>query len=253
MNKRILATAVLAALPLLATGSAFAEEAADNPVVANVSLVSDYAYRGISQTDEKMALQGGFDYAHSSGLYVGVWGSNVSWIRDSEDAARDAGASFKSSHNSLEVDVYGGYKGTIGDFGYDVGLLQYVYPGRYTKTWRTSVAKRPDTLEGYVGLSYKFLTFKYSHAFTNLFGAPDSDGSKYLDLSAAYEIADGWTLNAHFGRQVIAGPAESYNDWKLGVTKAIAGVTLGLHYVDTDINHVDIAEPRVIFSVAKSF
>jgi uncharacterized protein (TIGR02001 family) len=250
MYKRTIAAALAAALPLLGSGSVLA---ADNPVTANVSLTSDYAYRGISQTDEKPALQGGFDYAHASGLYVGVWGSNVSWLRDAEDAARDGGASFKSSGNSLELDIYGGYKGTIGAVGYDVGLLQYVYPGRYRESWRNAVLKRPDTLEGYVGLSWEFLTFKYSHAFTNLFGTPDSENSKYLDLSAAYEVMPGLTLNGHFGRQIVAGPADSYNDWKIGVTKAIAGVSIGLHYVDTDIDDVDIAEERVILSVSKSF
>ena len=244
MNKRILATAVLAALPLLATGSAFAAD--DNPIAANVSLVSDYAYRGISQTDEKMALQGGFDYAHASGLYVGAWGSNVSWLRDVETSS--------SSGNSLEVDVYGGYKGAVGDFGYDVGLLQYYYPGRYRSGWKADTGlKSPQTLEGYVGLSYKFVTFKYSHSFTNLFGTPDSDNSKYIDLSANYELAEGLTLNAHVGRQYIMGPTDSYNDWKIGVTKAIAGVNLGLHYVDTDLDDVEVADERVIFSVSKSF
>lgn len=245
MHKRLIAASVLAALPLLAAGTASAADA--SPVVANVSLASDYAYRGISQTDQKPALQGGFDYAHDSGLYVGVWGSNVSWLRDAETTS--------SSGNSLEADIYGGYKGTIGDIGYDVGLLQYVYPGRYRSSWKADTGlKNPNTLEGYVGLSWSILTFKYSHSFTDLFGATDSKNSQYFDLSAAYEVAPGLSLNAHFGRQRVAGAGNlDYNDWKVGATYAVGGVTLGLHYVDTDLSGGGIVGERVIASVSKSF
>ncbi|MCC4114001.1 TorF family putative porin [Aromatoleum toluclasticum] len=247
MHKRIIALAVAAALPLIASGTA---AAADSPIAANVALVSDYAYRGISQTDEKPALQGGFDYAHASGLYVGVWGSNVSWLSDLE---RGTG---EHSGNSLELDVYGGYKGTVGDIGYDVGLLQYVYPGEFDSGWRTTIGlKKPNTLEGYVGLSWQFLSFKYSNSFTNLFGAPDSKGSQYFDLSAAYEVIPGTTLNAHVGHQKIAGPALSYTDWKVGVSQVVAGVTLGLHYVDTNLKDKEDlnADGRYVVSVSKTF
>ena len=244
MHKRTIAAAVLAALPLLAAGTA---AAADSPLTANVALTTDYAYRGISQTDQKPAVQGGFDYAHASGLYAGVWGSNVSWLRDAETDS--------SSGNSLELDIYGGYKTTLGPIGLDVGVLQYYYPGRYRSGWKADTGlKSPQTLEGYVGLTWEFLTFKYSHAFTNLFGTPDSENSKYLDLTAAYDIVEGLTLNAHFGRQYISGPADSYNDWKVGLTKAIGGVNVGLHYVDTDIDRsVKVAKERVILSVSKTF
>lgn len=247
MHKRILALAVAAALPLITSATAVA---GDSPIAANVALVSDYAYRGISQTDEKPALQGGFDYAHASGLYVGVWGSNVSWLSDLE---RGTG---ENSGNSLELDVYGGYKGTIGDIGYDVGLLQYVYPGEFDSGWRNTIGlKNPNTLEGYVGVSWQFLSFKYSNSFTNLFGAPDSKGSQYFDVSAAYEVIPGTTLNAHYGHQMIAGPAESYSDWKVGVSQAVAGVTLGLHYVDTNMKDKSDfdADGRYVVSLSKTF
>ncbi|AYH45875.1 TorF family putative porin [Azoarcus sp. DN11] len=247
MHKRLIALAVTAALPLIGSGTAVA---ADSPITANVALVSDYAYRGISQTKEKPALQGGFDYAHSSGLYVGAWGSNVSWLRDLE-RGKDV-----NSGNSLELDLYGGYKGTVGDIGYDVGLLQYVYPGDFDTKWRSTVGqKQPNTLEAYVGLSWEFLSFKYSNSLTNLFGTPDSKNSQYFDLSAAYEVIPGTTLNAHVGRQMIAGPTPSYTDWKLGVSQAVAGVTVGLYYVDTNLKNKDAlnADARYIVSVSKTF
>ena len=203
--------------------------AGDSPISANIGFVSDYQYRGFSQTKENMAIQGGFDYAHDSGFYAGVWGSNVDWL--------DKG--------SLEVDVYGGFANSIGDFGYDVGLLQYVYPGGEVG------GQSADTTEAYIGLSWKFLTFKYSYSFTDLFGAADSDGSEYYDLSASHEIG-GFTLGAHVGRQKIVN-GTSYNDWKLGVSKDYAGFTFGLDYVDTDVDNDDNADARVIFSVSKSF
>ncbi|MEZ5627184.1 MAG: TorF family putative porin [Rhodocyclaceae bacterium] len=224
MFKRSLcAAAVLAGL----SGVAIAQ---DSPISANVGFVSDYQYRGYSQTKENMAIQGGFDYAHASGFYVGVWGSNVDWL--------DTG--------SLEVDVYGGFKNSIGDFGYDVGVLQYVYPGGKIG------GESADTTEAYVGVSWKFLSFKYSYAFTDLFGATDSDGSQYFDLSASQEVGGGFTLGAHVGRQQIEN-GTSYNDWKVGVSKDYAGFTFGLNYVDTDVDNDDNADARVILSVSKSF
>ncbi|ATE61499.1 TorF family putative porin [Thauera sinica] len=239
MSKPTLTAVSVAALMTLLpiAGTAHAEEA--SPFTANVGIVSDYAYRGYSQTDEKPALQGGFDYAHASGLYAGVWGTNVSWLSDADPKVS----------NSLELDVYGGYKGTVGAFGYDVGLLQYYYPGSYPKGFNS-----PNTLEGYVGVSWEFLTFKYSYSFTDLFGTKKSDGSQYFDLSASYEIVDGLKLNAHIGRQKIEGGyGTSYNDWKVGVTKSLGGFDLGLHYVDTDDSKSDLGDERVILSISRAF
>ena len=234
MRTKPLATALAALATIAAAGAA---HAGDGPFTANVGLVSDYAYRGSSQTDERPALQGGFDYAHDSGLYAGVWGSNVSWLSDSNP----------NVHNSLELDLYGGYKGTIGAIGYDVGLLQYYYPGSYPKGFNS-----PDTLEGYIGLSWEFLSFKYSYAFTDLFGYDRSDGSQYYDLGAAVDVGGGFTLAAHVGYSDIKGE-DDYTDWKLGVTKEFGGFNFGLHYVDTDVDNADLADERVILSIAKSF
>lgn len=234
MRTKPLATALAALATIAAAGAA---HAGDGPFTANVGLVSDYAYRGWSQTDERPALQGGFDYAHDSGLYAGVWGSNVSWLSDASP----------NVSNSLELDLYGGYKGTAGAIGYDVGLLQYYYPGSYPKGFNS-----PNTLEGYVGLSWEFLSFKYSYAFTDLFGYDKSDGSQYYDLGAAVDVGGGFTLAAHVGYSDIKGQ-DDYTDWKLGVTKEFGGFNFGLHYVNTDVNNADLADERVILSIAKSF
>jgi len=235
MRKTCINAAVAAALLAGMSGVVMAE---DSPISANVSIVSDYQYRGWSQTDEKMALQGGFDYAHDSGFYIGAWGSSVSWLSDATDGVS----------NSLELDVYGGYSTELGPIGLDVGLLQYYYPGSYPSRDYNS----PNTLEGYVGVSWEFLTFKYSYAFTDLFGAEDSDGSQYFDLGAEYEVGAGFTVAAHVGRQKIEN-GTSYNDWKVGVSKEFVGLTFGLDYVDTDVDNEDLADGRVILSVSKSF
>src|SRR5690606_34855209 len=113
---------IAAAAGLAASVTANAEST-DNALAGNVGFFSEYIFRGLKQTDGKPALQGGFDYSHSSGFYAGTWASNVSWLEDSQ-----AATGYSSS--SLEWDFYGGYKGAIGDFGYDLGLLYYWYPGR---------------------------------------------------------------------------------------------------------------------------
>jgi uncharacterized protein (TIGR02001 family) len=246
MQKRTLALALLATLPVLGSSAAFAEE---GPFSANVSLTSDYAYRGISQTDQRPALQGGFDFNHASGFYAGVWGSNVSWLRDAERGLD------VNSRNSLELDLYAGYTFDVGPLGLDVGVLQYYYPGSYNSAWKDATGlENPNTTEGYVGLSWEFLSFKYSHAFTDLFGADDSENSQYFDLAADYEVMPSLTLNAHFGRQRITGSGNvDYNDWKVGATYSLGGFDLGLHYVDTDLSGGGIVGERVIGSVSKSF
>lgn len=229
MSKTFIAAAVLAAFPLF-SNVALAEEGSS--LSANLGVVNDYRYRGVDQTNREMALQGGFDYAHSSGLYAGAWGSNVSWL----------------SEGSLEIDLYGGYKGAIGDFGYDVGLLQYYYPGG------SYDGHSADTLEGYIGVSYGPVGLKVSRAFSDLFAAPSSDGSLYYDLSGSYEVWNGYSVAAHFGRQHFANNSGlSYNDWKIGVTKEFGGFTFGLAYVDTDVNHTTGYGPQTLVSVGKTF
>lgn len=245
MRTTRIAGAVLAAIAWVGGGAALAQ---DSPFSANVALVSDYAFRGVSQTDERPALQGGFDFAHTSGFYVGVWGSSISWLDDIDTSS--------SPGSSLELDVYGGYRRPLGPLGLDVGVLRYEYPGDFDSRWqREAGLEDPSTTEGYVGVSWQFLSVKYSHAFTELFGLPDSDGSEYLDVTAAHELIDGLTLSAHIGRQRVKGPGDSYTDWKVGVTKDFAGFGVGLHYVDTNLDDAQAlnADERVVLSVSKVF
>lgn len=234
----------LAALPSVAVAQGAA--ASPHSFTGNMNLVSEYRFRGISQTDFRPALQGGFDYSHASGVYLGVWASNVSWLAD-------AGA----GGSSLEVDFYGGYKGSVGDFGYDVGLLQYYYPGSFT-----GFAAKPNTLEAYVAGSWQMLTVKYSHALGNLFGVPDSKGSNYLELNGNFDVGAGFGLVAHVGRQKVKNASDcSYTDWKVGVTKSFVGLDWGLSYVDTNAKDAcylnyrnkNLGKEAVVLSVGKTF
>ncbi|MEO8135821.1 MAG: TorF family putative porin [Betaproteobacteria bacterium] len=199
-----------------------AAEAAASPLTFNVGVWSQYIFRGLSQTDYKPAVQGGADFAHDSGLYVGVWGSNIQWLRD-----------FGISSGRVELDIYGGYKKSVGDFAFDVGFLRYQYLGSVHEGFTN-----PNTNELYAAASYTFTTLKYSHAISNAFGNPESKHSYYLDLTSAIPVAEGWTLTLHGGRQNFHGPtseAATYTDWKAEIAKDLGnGLSAGAGYTGTD-------------------
>lgn len=226
----ILSLALFPMLAPLAVAQQAAEATPVHSTSVNFTLASEYRYRGIAQTDGDPAVQGGLDYSHASGLYVGTWGTNVSWLADADDRVS----------SSVELDVYGGYRGSFGDFGYDVGVLRYLYPGSYPAGFVS-----PNTTELYVAGSWQMLSLKYSHAVTNLFGVPDSKGAGYLDLSANVGLGGGFSLLAHVGHQRVPSGSQggirirsssdcSYTDWKLGVAKSWVGLDWSLSYIDTD-------------------
>ena len=160
------------ALAAIAAGTGQAVGESPHPLTANVGLYSQYVFRGLAQTNEKPAIQGGADYSHASGFYAGTWLSNVSWFSDT-----NAGNS-----NSLEWDLYGGFrKSWDNGFTGDVGYLRYEYPGSYPALPAGTV--EPHTDEAYVAVGWKWATLKYSYAFSDLFGVQDSEGSDYLDLT----------------------------------------------------------------------
>ncbi len=254
MRNTVLAIAVAAAVAV--PSLARAQATSPHSVAGNMSIVSDYRFRGISQTFGQPGIQGGIDYSHASGFYLGNWNSNVS--------------SLSFPDGSIEMDFYGGYKFGAGPVTMDVGLLQYYYPNVKFGS------EKADTLEAYVGVSWKFLTAKYSITTGDYFGAnatsngnctgTDSKGSGYLDVSASYELMPKLTLVGHVGNQSIKDckPLE-YTDWKLGVTYDMNGWALGAAYIDTDATEAlytltgvngkvkEIGKGTVVFSVSKSF
>jgi uncharacterized protein (TIGR02001 family) len=206
---------------LVMSGAVLAQTKAPEPdytFSVNVGGVTDYRYRGISQTRTKPALQGGADFSHKSGFYVGTWASSIKWIKDG------------GGDTSAEVDVYGGYKMTAGDFGLDFGVLRYLYPG-------SSLATNPDTTELYAAGTWGPVTLKYSHAVTNLFGFSDSKNSYYVDLNGTFETGIwGLTFTPHIGYQKVKSNGDfSYTDWSLGLGKDFGnGFSMSLTYVDTN-------------------
>jgi uncharacterized protein (TIGR02001 family) len=222
----------LAAVLALASASSFAQTAApaaaapaaapaaaENSLSYNVGAVTDYRYRGISQSRLKPAVQGGIDFSHASGAYVGAWASSIQWVKDAGGDAR------------VEVDIYGGYKGAAGPVSYDVGVLTYQYPS-------AALSVSPNTTEIYGAATMGPATLKYSHALTNTFGFANSKNSGYLDLSATFDVGNGFTIVPHIGRQRIAGSGNgdfSYTDFSVAVTKDFGkGLTVTATVLGTD-------------------
>jgi uncharacterized protein (TIGR02001 family) len=223
LSHAVIISAALLAPQLASAQSAPAAAPAPTPTHSftyNAGLVTDYRYRGISQTRLNPALQGGVDYAHSSGAYFGLWGSTISWITDAAPANR----------GRLEVDVYGGYKGSAGPINYDVGLLQYWYVNN-----KVVPNLDANTLEFYAAGTYGAYTAKYSHSLSNLFANARSSGSGYLDLSATFDLGNGWGIVPHIGRQRIVNNSDgNYTDFSLGVTKEAFGLVFSGTIVGTD-------------------
>jgi uncharacterized protein (TIGR02001 family) len=256
MKKTVLSTLVAAAF--LAPLAAFAQTAApakpepEYTLTGNAGLFSDYRFRGYTQTAYKPAFQGGFDFAHKSGFYLGNWNSNV-------EQSLYTGA-------SLEMDFYGGYKGSVGDFGYDVGYYYYYYPNS-----GTGGSTKIDNGEVYVGGSYGPVSLKYYHSTTKFFAlgkgtSVDTKGSQYLDLGVAYDLGDGFGINGHVGWQKVknfkqlGAKDDAYTDYRLGVTKDLSGWVLGATLVATSKKEFfttgegeDAGKSRVVFSVTKTF
>jgi uncharacterized protein (TIGR02001 family) len=209
---------VVAALAL--SGAAFAQTKAPEPdytLSYNAGVVTDYRYRGISQSRLKPALQGGVDYARKSGIYVGAWASTIKWIKDA------------GGDGPVELDIYGGYKFNLGGVGADVGVLRYQYP-------RHRLALSPNTTEIYGAGTVGPVTLKYSHAVTNLFGFADSKNSYYLDGSATFDLGSGWSVVPHVGYQKVKNnSAFSYTDYAVTLGKDFGnGLTATAALVGTD-------------------
>jgi uncharacterized protein (TIGR02001 family) len=217
----------------------------DNVLTFNASLVSDYRFRGISQTRLEPALQGGADYSNNpTGIYVGTWLSTLKWIKDS------------GGSGNIEWDIYAGKKGNFTqDLSYDFGVLTYVYPSN-------DLHPNADTTEIYGQLGYGPAYIKYSQALTNLFGFANSKNSGYLDIGANIDVTNGYTVNLHAGHQTVKNnSASSYNDWKLGLTKDFGFLSGSVAVIGTDTNSYvgpspdrkNLGKTSLVVSATKTF
>lgn len=210
----------------------------------NVAVTSEYAFRGVTQTREGPAIQGGVDYEHPTGAYVGLWASSVDF-GDADEA-------------STEFDYYGGYSWEVVDgLTADVGAIYYNYPA-------ADSSKNYDFVEGYVGLGYD----------TNLMGqdvstnatlnvSPDyfaaSGQSYYLKVAASTPVTEQITVDGSVAHQWIEDEAAfalpDYADWSLGVAYALEDYELKLQYIDTSLNSDECADgcdAKAIMSLSKS-
>ncbi len=243
------ACSVLAAVPALAQ-----EETKPFTVSGSIALVSDYRFRGVSQSDEEMAVQGGLTVSHESGFYVGTWASNLSgW------------GTFGGSNT--ELDLYGGYKTTFSNgLTVDAGLLWYMYPGGASDTdfaepyIKVSSAVGPVTVLAGVAYAPKQV------ALGNFSNTPQSNGQKkdnlYLWTDASGAIPNTpITLKAHAGYShgnpglgpngTSVAPTGEYIDWLIGADVAVGPVVLGIAYTDTNISKSESAYLQPNFSSTK--
>ena len=181
--------------------------AAHAQVSGNLGLASDYRFRGISQSQNAPAVQGGVDYAHSSGLYVGNWNSSVS-------------SQVYTNGSGVESDLYAGYKKDIyNGITLDVGSYNYFYP----RAQNLSNHKEFTTNEAYAALGYDAKEFgaytvKYNRALSNYFGTTNSVGTQYTQLDATVPVVNKVNFIAHAGRTNVANNSQlSYNDFNTGL------------------------------------
>jgi uncharacterized protein (TIGR02001 family) len=249
---KLKASSILILATVLASTVANAQTKAPEPdytLSYNVGVTTDYRFRGIAQTSTNPALQGGVDFAHKSGVYLGASGSNINWIKDY------AGA----TDGSLEIDLYGGYKGAISkDLTFDLGLIGYLYPSN-------TAATNANTTEFYGALSYGPATLKYSRSAGNFVANPNSSGSAYLELAATFDLGNGFTLTPHVGRQSIpnvANDAGDYTDYALtlgkdfgnGLSASVAAIgTNADEAFYTDLNGKFLGKSALVVGLKYSF
>jgi uncharacterized protein (TIGR02001 family) len=222
--------------------------AAQAQVTGNLGLTSDYRFRGISQTQNAPAVQGGIDYAHSSGLYIGNWNSSVS-------------SSMYTNGSGTESDVYAGFKKEIyKGLTVDVGSYNYFYPRA------GAGGDKFNTNELYAGLAYGPVSVKYNRSISDYFGVANSKGTAYYQADVAYPVAGTKiSLLAHAGRtNVVNGSNTDYNDFNFGVGYNLAGWDLAAkYYANNDktaafktantVNGQKLYKDAAVVSLSKSF
>ncbi|NWK94845.1 hypothetical protein DM806_04020 [Sphingobium lactosutens] len=254
-----------AALALLSSAPALAQEEPASPVTVSgsVGLVSDYRFRGVSQSDKAMAVQGGITATHESGAYVGTWASNLAgW------------GTFGGA--GIELDLFAGYAIPLNESTtLDVGLTWYMYPSGADETDfaepYVKLSSQLGPVKGLLGVAYapkqQALGKWYNSADTYALGIPDSPGKKNDNFYVWGDVSGSVpntpvTLKAHLGwskgnsglgpNGTSVAPTGKYMDWLVGADLAIPGtpLTLGVAYVDTDIARVEENYLRPNLSVA---
>lgn len=257
----------------LATANKAEDDTPAITISGAATITSDYRFRGVSQSDEGLAVQGGITISHESGVYVGAWGSNL------------AGWGTFGGAN-MELDLIAGYKFGVGEGTLDTGLVWYMYPSGLDTTDFAELYAKLSGAVGPVSLTAGVAYAPKQEALGNAFpvGAPANPGDKednlYLTGDAAYGISGApITLKAHIGYSdgnpglgpngTSIAPTGTYFDWSLSADLVpVSGLTLSISYVDTDISEAEaalirpnfatlagksISDATVVFSVTASF
>jgi uncharacterized protein (TIGR02001 family) len=242
LNKKLMTVAVATALTAGITAApSYAAEGVE--ISGNVALTTDYRFRGISQTDEDVAVQGGFDVAFEPGFYIGTWGSSVDFDDD-------------GSLGSLELDYYAGWAGNIGDsdVGIDVGYMYYDYPGDDGDV-------EGDYQEFYIGLSWMDAAFKvvYSDDYY-----AETDEFWYVSGDYGFDIVEGINIGLHVGYNMLeedggflSSDEDAYTDYSVTATYSYSGVDFSLAWVGTDLDDDDLfgtdwGDDTAVFTISKS-
>lgn len=197
-------------------------------VSGDITFVSDYAFRGVSQTEEAPAIQGGITLAAESGFYVSLWGSSVDF----------------GGEGTLELDVLFGWSGDIAeDWSADVGIMRYGYPN--------TEFEGSNFWELYGSVSYKDLTLGLAYS-DDYYG----NSGNYYYIYAGYSLAltDNLAVDFHIGHNELSDDSSaSYLDYGVTLSTEVLGIGLSLAYIDTDIKDCYLCDSRVVFAVSKSF
>lgn len=213
------------ALALSATPALAQEDASAITVSGSATIVTDYRFRGVTQTDKDFAVQGGLTVSHESGVYVGVWGSSVD--------------EYIAAGSDQEIDLIAGYKKTFGGTTLDVGGLYYYYPG----SSKIIPGTNSDFLELYTSLSHTLgpvsakLAAYYAPKQAGLSLGAGKEDNFYMNFGLSGAIPNTpVSLSAGIGRtfttSYLSGGSK-YTDWSVGASYTTGAVTFGLNYVDT--------------------
>jgi len=217
--KKMFGAAVLAGATVVGVGAAQAE------VSANVSLTTDYIFRGISLSGEDPAVQGGFDY-DSGSFYAGVWGSSLG-----------------SAGSSMEMDLYAGFKPHLGPIALDIGVIAYLYPGADDDAAEFDFYE--FALSGEYEIAPQWTVGAGVNVSPDMFG--ETGDAVFYNVNAAFAPSDAWSISGSFGQQSIddvngplpGQPDDDYSTWNLGTTHAMHGFELDLRYHEADISDSD--------------
>lgn len=260
---KILKQSLIAAslLTSAAAAPALMAEESGVSVSGNVALVSDYRFRGWSQTDTEAAIQGGFDVDFGNGFSAGVWGSSID---------------FGGTGDTMELDLYAGYGSSFGEgdseVSYDFGYIYYGYPGADEVVISDSNKPDYDYQEIYANIGYR--GFSAGLAYSDDYWL-ESGEFVYLSVGYEHELPAGFNLALHYGyndfsvagddsnpeeaaRAFLGDNEDSYSDWSVGVSKEVFTLNADLSWVDTDVSseacfETENCDGSLVFSLSKEF